>query len=197
MSDKNKPTETRTQETKSVKKPSRLKRCGGLRFLGWSTASFWVGRPFLSHETCLVQASSDSVAGCAKARVEPSVPRRGTDVPRHQVRYQRVLDIKKLEQASNGCYALRCHCQLNKDDINLVLAYSRGEARCLKRHTEEKGAACSSGLRTANSPALCPCEEPHTILMTSREINRKVEVPNDWKRRLDFVTSMGTDRSGL
>ena len=31
--------------------------------------------------------------------------------------------------------------QLNKDDINLVLAYSRGEARCLKRHREVKGSS--------------------------------------------------------
>ena len=45
------------------------------QFSGWSPASSWVGRPFLCHETYLVRASSDIVAGCAKARVEPSVPR--------------------------------------------------------------------------------------------------------------------------
>ena len=54
-------------------------------------------------------------------------------------RYQRVPDIKKLEQANIGRDASRCHCQLNKDDINLVLALTReGEARCLKRHREVK-----------------------------------------------------------
>ena len=66
--------------TQGARKLTRFK--SNLRFLGRCppvlglvARQFLVGRPFFCHETCLVQASSDFVAGCVKARVEPSVPK--------------------------------------------------------------------------------------------------------------------------
>ena len=40
-------------------------------------------------------------------------------------------------------------------------------------------------------------EAENTIPVTSLELIRKVEVPHDWKRGLDFLISIRTDRSGL
>ena len=83
------------------------------QFSGWAPASLGVGRPFLCHETCLVQASSDFVAGFVKARVESSVPRHvGLLFHVLQARGQRVPGIKKLEQANIGRDASGCQCRL-------------------------------------------------------------------------------------
>ena len=103
------------------------------QFLGWSPVS--LSRD-LSCARKLGLCGRRCKCSCRTERPETC----GTDVPRHQARGQRVPGIKKLEPANIGRVASRCHCQLNKDDIILVLAHSRGEARCLK-HREVKGSS--------------------------------------------------------